>query len=154
MIYKVQDLLEAFRENDCDIIAHQANCFQTMAAGIAKQIVKEYPEVRDADNLTIRGEKSKLGTYSVATVGEKFIFNLYGQFLPGPNTQEEKLKESLQKMATFLYPIRNKVRIGLPMLGCGIGGGNWKRIESIIESVFIDEGFDVTIYVRQLVDKH
>lgn len=162
LIYKVKNLLDAFREGEANVIGHQANCFHVMGSGIAPIIANEYPQVRTVDEATPKGDESKLGSFSVAVVnpdepidddgwgGPKFIYNLYGQFTPGPDTRYEKLEEAMERMARSLTA--DYIRIGFPLLGCGLGGGDWKTVEAMIIRQFVDTGFDTSIYVLTLAD--
>ena len=49
-----------------DVVIHGCNCFNTTGAGVAKQIKLQYPEAYQADKLTIKGDKGKLGSYTQA----------------------------------------------------------------------------------------
>ena len=62
------DLLKLALEGKFDVITHGCNCFNTMGAGIARQIAIEFPEAAIADNYTKRGDKSKLGTIGVVDI--------------------------------------------------------------------------------------
>ena len=42
--------------------------------------------------------------------------------------------------------------IGLPLIGCGLAGGDWSIVRDIIADVFEDTFIDVTIFV--LEDKY
>lgn len=60
------DLVEMAKRGDFDIIVHGCNCFNTMGAGIAKQIRENFPESYEADCRTAKGSALKLGSFSVA----------------------------------------------------------------------------------------
>ena len=101
LIIQSGDLLRS----DCQIIAHQCNCFATMGAGIARQIKLWYPEAyqADKDGTIPVGSKKRLGTVSSAIVdgGRRVVFNLYGQYHYGTNKQQtdyEALEKALQQM--------------------------------------------------------
>jgi O-acetyl-ADP-ribose deacetylase (regulator of RNase III) len=66
------DLLQLANDGEFDVIIHGCNCFCTMGAGIAKSIKQRYPQAFVVDQTTtIPGDKSKLGTYTVATIETK-----------------------------------------------------------------------------------
>ena len=150
------NLLDAFDRGDVDIIAHQCNCFCNMGSGIAPQIAKRYPSARAADNATIKGDSDKLGTFTRAiisrnvngeTIDEGIVYNLYGQYGYGGNginTKYESLKQAMQKMQQQLKNENDEGIIGLPLIGCGLGGGDWEVVSKIINEVFTNE---VHIYV-------
>lgn len=36
--------------------------------------------------------------------------------------------------------------VHMPRIGCGLGGGSWDRVESIIQETLIEQGVPVTVY--------
>lgn len=148
--YKVGDLLEALKSGEVESIAHQANCFHTMRSGIAPLIAGEWPEVLEADRKTIYGDREKLGTCTVAKVKEGHIFNVYGQYhwsrkSSDYGTDYGCLIRGLRSVRDYMDA--NKISsIGLPLIGCGLAGGNWRSVEFIISTVFRDFTGTVTIY--------
>jgi len=64
MKYAKGDLLKMAEEGKFDVIVHGCNCFNTMGAGIARQIARRFPEAYAADCETIASDISKLGTFS------------------------------------------------------------------------------------------
>lgn len=134
-----------------DAIIHQANCMHTMGSGIARFVREQFPEAYQADLRTRKGDPTKLGTFSFAQVKNpaypnvSAIINLYGQFdfsAEARHTRYDSLYDG------FLL-IREKMRLkakgelrvlSVPFrLGCNRGGGDWRIVLAIIESVFADE---------------
>ena len=143
------DLVEAFLRGDVNVLGHQANCFNTMGAGIALQIKQRLPEAYAADCRTLRGNPRKLGTMSYAVIGGGVVFNLYGQFKFGREkrqTDYDALRSSLKLMANKLEDKKQTAMIGLSKLGCNNAGGDWTVVSSIISDELA--GFDVTIYQK------
>lgn len=154
--YKVGDLVEAAAIGEVDAIAHQANCFNTMNSGVAKAIRTRFPGAYEADCLTVKGDRSKLGDFSVYQVRDtldnspiSLIYNLYGQYNYGYDakgyTNYEALRGALMNMKEDLLTGNNLFKIGFPKIGAGLGGGDWDTIAGIIDLTF-DERFEVTIY--------
>lgn len=144
--YIIGDIFSAVENNDIDIIAHQANCMSIMGSGIAKAIREKYPMAYRVDMTDERTPEQKLGSYSFCNTGEGVvIFNLYGQYLPGPNTNYISLRKSLQEMAVLLKNVNPTLRIGLPLIGCGVGGGDWEVVSEILLEEL--DGLDWTVYV-------
>lgn len=143
------DLVEAFLRGDVNVLGHQANCFNTMGAGIALQIKQKLPQAYAADCATLKGNPHKLGKMSYAVIGKGMVFNLYGQFKFGfgkTQTDYVALRSALNSMAEKLVDHKHTAKIGLSKLGCGLAGGDWAVVSSMIADVF--EGFDVTIYQK------
>lgn len=124
------DLLSLFREGKFDLIVHGANCFNTMGAGIAYQIATQFPEAEQADKdfLIPVGDINRLGTFSMVQLDKGLILNAYTQFKPGRNLSAEALIINLAKIGQLF---KGK-HIGLPLIGCGIAGGNWKEVRELI----------------------
>lgn len=138
------DLIAMAKEGKFDIIAHGANCFKTMGAGIAYQIAREFPLAYQADKIDVRMTRQRLGdlTYTVDT--NPVVVNLYTQYNAGPNLDYCALELSLRKM-TLIF--NKNLKIGLPMIGAGIAGGDWEKIKEIIQRVLSD--YDVTVVIYE-----
>ena len=74
------DLIKLALDGEFDVIVHGCNCFCTMGAGIAKQIKNSFPIAYAADLETNKGDRSKLGTCSVAVVNDLTVVNAYTQY--------------------------------------------------------------------------
>lgn len=141
------DLIELANQGNFDIIAHGCNCFNTMRSGIAKTIVKTWSIVSTIDNLTEKGDYSKLGNISVCPVkidnGHYIkVLNCYTQY----NYGTDKVNVNYDAIAMCMDKINHYYkgkRIGLPLIGCGLAGGKWDIVKKIIEERLID--LDVTI---------
>lgn len=157
--YKVGDLIAAAKAGEVNVIAHQANCFCTGKSGIAPLLFEAFPEMKKADDSTVKGDKSKLGKLS-ASVSPEFIgFNLYGQYHcihkhPEYGTQYPALESSLKMMREVLdkgIKGSQPFKVGFPLIGCGLAGGDWEIVSKLITEAF--EGFDgeVTVYTLKPV---
>lgn len=143
------DLIEIFKSGDgqrkFDAIAHGANCFHTMGAGIAKGIAINFPEAVAADIAHHqRGDLLALGQYSAAKTPYGYVLNLYSQFTPGKVPASGIVKSvglafgmvnshttpSLDLCADPRRPV-----IGIPLIGAGIAGGVWADIAERIDQV-------------------
>ena len=137
------DLIDLARKGEFDVIVHQCNCFHNFGAGIALQIQKYFPEAFEMDKTTSFGDRSKLGTISTACIGNLWIVNGYSQFGCGVNkirTEYDAVKEVFKRIKNT-FPI--SVRIGYPLYGAGLAGGDWNIISKIIDEEL--EGYDHTL---------
>lgn len=141
------NLIDLAVSGKAGIIVHGCNCFHAMGSGIAGALAQRFPQIPLADGkYTAHGDPSKLGSYVIAEVNlEKSegynnvviqkpldnpfeCINLYTQFTPGPDFIE----------SIFVYALKqlNKDFAGkhlwFPKIGCGIGGGDWERVESLM----------------------
>jgi O-acetyl-ADP-ribose deacetylase (regulator of RNase III) len=157
MIYNIEgDLLEF----DVPVFGHQANCQNTMGAGIAKFIKKKYPSAYSADCLAYQHCTAVLGNISVGLEKDengkvfKHIINLYGQNLYGRDSRKtnyEAMYKGLEKCRKYVED--NKFRsIGFPyLMGCNLAGGSWHIVNAMIEDVFTT--YDGDVYIVELIQK-
>lgn len=150
MIHHVKgDLLES----DCQVIMHQANANAVMGAGIAKQIAKTFPAVLQADRdfpIPV-GSRDRLGKFSYARDGDRFVINLYGQhrYGNGRHTEPEAVKKALCRVMECLNKDgRGDYKIGVPHgMGCGLAGGDWvEEIQPILHRVSDYYNQDIYVY--------
>jgi len=141
------DLLKLAHQGEFDVIAHGCNCMCAMGAGIAKGIKARFPAAFEADRSTTRGDRSKLGTCTAAECpttsgGAVTVVNAYTQYDykgRGVKVDYDAVRTCMQWIASQ-YP---NARIGLPKIGAGLAGGDWKTILGIIEDEMRD--VDVTV---------
>ena len=132
MEYVNGDLLESFNKNEIDILVHGCNCFHTMGAGIAKQIKEKYYDAYKADLLTIKGDKTKLGSYSILSINDnQYIINAYTQYYYFGKRPINYV--ALRDVFKLINKNFKNLKIGIPKIGAGLGKGNWNIIKSIIE---------------------
>lgn len=143
-------LIQALKDGSVGVIAHQSNCFNTMGSGVALAVKKAFPEAYEADQATLKGDRRKLGGYTMASTIYGLVFNLYGQYNYGKDgakyTDYHALEEALTNMAHKLRAVEYTGKIGLPMIGAGTGGGRWDAIERIILKTLSD--WDVVVYTK------
>ncbi|MCB1605513.1 MAG: macro domain-containing protein [Xanthomonadales bacterium] len=138
----VGDLLALAVEGHFDVIVHGCNCQCTMGAGIAKAVKAMFPEAYAADCATKKGDRAKLGTLSIATVmrngRELTIVNAYTQFHwrgKGCLADYEAIRSCMREIGRRF----SGRRIGYPLIGAGLAGGDWERIARIIDSELMGE---------------
>ncbi len=143
------DLIKLSIEGDFDVIIHGCNCFCSMGAGIAKTIKSEFPEAYQADLQTGKGNKEKLGTYSSATVmqggHELTIINAYTQF----NWSGRGVIVNYDAIRSVFGKVKEEYtgkRIGYPLIGAGLAGGDWGIISKVIDEELADENHTLVQY--------
>ena len=133
MILVQGNLLEMGKNNEVDIIVHGCNCFNTMGAGIAAQIAQQFPDAKLADDETVRGDAGKLGTYTIGMGGRLVILNAYTQYGTSKNGEDVFEYTAFQRVLDKIALRFGKWRIGLPMIGMGLAGGDKVRILTMME---------------------
>lgn len=144
------NLISMAKDGQFDVIVHGCNCFNAMGAGIAAEIAKRCPMAKSADLLTESGNKEKLGKITYAFIndgsddpfkGRFVVVNAYTQYQPGANFRMTALKSALKEIKKVFG--NGNLSFGFPMIGAGIGGGDWNSIRDAIASILSSE--DVTI---------
>lgn len=136
------DLITKFKNDEFDVIVHGCNCFNIMGAGIAGSLARIYPGLLEVDkNFCIPvSDYNRLGNYSVMTLKHletnrlSWIINAYTQYNAGRNLSYGALGMVLKKI-NFAY---QPERVGLPLIGAGIAGGDWNIIKKIIKKELKD----------------
>lgn len=149
-----EEVLEAH-----DVFIHSQNCFNTWGAGLAVRCAKVFPELYKKDLGTIRGDRSKLGTfisvevdrswYTLNTVAVYGQYN-YGKFEWGcendPLSSQVIRYKALYDALSAVYRKYGMVRYLMPKLGSGLAAGEWMVIAAIIEDVFKSCPITVSLY--------
>ena len=156
--YKKGNLVDAFINNEVNVLIQQCNNFCTQNSGLAKEIKARLPEMFAADCETIKGDIGKLGSYSYAffegdNKSLKYGFNLYGQHSYGIDKQHTDYIAigtglcSIRKLLDLVSrDDKTDIKIGLAKLGCGLGGGSWEIVSKIIEEQLCAYNYGVTCY--------
>ena len=143
------DLLALAMTGEFDVIVHGCNCMHTMGAGIAKAIKQQFPEAFAADTATPKGRREKLGTTSVARIVRPSatfsIVNAYTQFDwrgAGTKADYDAIRNAMIGVKTNF----SGLRIGYPLIGAGLAGGDWKIIAPIIDEALAGEDHTLVRY--------
>lgn len=129
-------------------IFQQVNCMGIMNSGLAKAIADKWPVValQYAQHCrTAKHSLDLLGTINLVRITTELavvnVFSQYDRGQPDP-THPIKHTEYSAMMSAFKYIVRSDLLHGcnLPhfpyLFGCGLGGGDWKVVATIIEQYF------------------
>ena len=149
------NLLDMFDAGDFDIIVHGCNCHNNMGGGIAAQIAKRYPAVEAADNATIEGNINKLGYVRAVWLSNRFlrwvkkpriVVNAYTQYHPGADANLQAIVGAFHQLSMAIHNNGwHELKIGIPAIGCGIGGLVWEDVEAAIAPICRE--LDITLVV-------
>lgn len=165
MKYIEGDIFTLAEQGKFDFVIHGCNCQNAMGSGIAKTVRDKYPKAYAADMATQKGDIDKLGHFTHAHIPAKSVFlpnegddgsgykivtkpfsiiNAYTQAVywdQGPgiiNLDYEALKCVFKGIKLYFDTNPAGVsRFAIPKIGAVRGGGDWSRIEDIIDSVGI-----------------
>ena len=134
------DIIKMGKDGYFDGIIQGCNCQNKMKLGLAARIARSFPEVNELDQMTTRGDISKLGTY------QYIEYDMYPRPLTVINAYTQKYYGrygkyvSEQAVATIFHNLNEEFgndsfTLGIPLIGCGYGGGDWNIIQQIINDM-------------------
>lgn len=139
------DLIRLSKQGKFDVIVHGSNCFCTFGKGIALQVRREFPEAYQQDKNTVYGDTKKLGTFTSVYIKKYniIVINAYTQYdYRGYQNKINVDYNAVKIVFTKIKEMHGDKRIGIPMIGAGLAGGDWNKISNIID----DLGFnDLTL---------
>lgn len=126
---------------DVNVIAHGTNCVGGFGSGIAGRIARDYPHVKE-DYLDIYNKWGhELGWVNYVRIGpSKYIANCNTQYNYLPRGVCHVDYKAIEECMYVLHLDCKKLNrtIAIPKIGAGLGGGDWDKIEKIINKVFDD----------------
>lgn len=134
-------------DHDFDALGHGVNLEGVMGSGIAVPFRRMYPNM--FYNYAMLCQENRLPPGQVypyfSAKDARWIYNCATQVSQGPNANYTLVALTAHHM--LAHAQKNGVKsIGIPTIGCGIGGLEWPRVEYIYKSVF--QGVpDVTLTV-------
>jgi O-acetyl-ADP-ribose deacetylase (regulator of RNase III) len=147
-----------------DVIAHQVNCLGIMGGGVALQIRARYPEVYKGYKNFCRNELARIGTgqskyllgkcmVCVSDDGSPAIANLFGQDRCDSDermTNYDAIYDALVNLRGIMENHKWK-SVSFPYgMSCGLGGGSWRIIYTMIYDVFENSDIEVRIVKRDI----
>lgn len=131
-------------------LAHGVNCQGFMGAGIAKQFRDTFHEMyREYQRLCADGDFHP-GVCIPWQRNGRTVFNLATQDQPGPDARIEAVIESVRKMID-LAPSLGVERIGMPLVGSGIGGLFAHEVEYVLHLLAMANADVHLVVVRDFV---
>ena len=160
------NLIDLALKGEFDVITHGCNCFCTMGAGLAPQMSKHF----NANSFLLeqkefRGDINKLGNIDfkrmivlengtgVVSYSPNFkgvdltVVNSYTQYNVASTDNSTPLDyQALQLCLKKINKTFSGLKIGLPQIGCGLAGGDWEIVKSLIIKELVDCRVTVVIF--------
>ena len=124
------------------ILIHGCNCFCQWGAGVAKTMRELYPGAWQMDQMSVSGDKTKMGHYTFWTGKHHYynqnvtVINLYSQYEYGHAKVYADYDAIRNGLETIEFVYRGAT-FAMPRIGAGLARGDWKKIRSIIDNIFI-----------------
>lgn len=130
------------------LIVHGTNCQSTMGSGIALAIRKKWPIVFE-EYVKLGKGKHLLGTFQPVKITEELVIGncftqeYYGKG-GGPYASLSAIESSLTDALN--YAKLHNIDFKMPMIGCGLGGLEWKDVSAIVESLERSIEKEINVY--------
>lgn len=132
--YRTGDILEA----DTYAVVNPVNCAGVMGAGLAKQFADAYPDMERVYKARCGNGEVRVGEMDVHWVNShldapiKLIVNFPTKKHWTDDSTYIGIEQGLRGLdrAISMFGI---VSIGIPKLGCGLGGLDWELVKAMIE---------------------
>lgn len=138
-------------KSNANVIAHGCNCIGGYNAGIAKSIAHKWPLAQHLYYKKFKSEGWKLGQVQYVKISDTlFIANCATQHSYGGGAKYGKVYvdyKAMEAVFTELYHLSKSknLKVAIPKIGAGLAGGDWKRIEEIINKIFVD--IEIEVYI-------
>jgi O-acetyl-ADP-ribose deacetylase (regulator of RNase III) len=136
------------------IIAHICNDVGGWGRGFVVALSQRWPQPEAAYRDWYRGRHDgndfELGAVQIVAVEEDlFVANIIGQHgirptADGPPVRYGAIEAGLSDLADEALALGASVH--MPRIGCGLAGGQWERVESIINRTLLASGIETTVY--------
>ena len=128
------------------VIIHGCNARGVMGAGVALQIKLKYPKAFTDYERFCKQRANPLGLVCISTQPDyKVIINAITQSgYSNENTRHvsyDAVDDCMVRIGQYSEP---QTRISIPKIGAGLGGGDWKVIEAIINHRLSE--FNITVW--------
>ncbi len=153
-------------EGKKSVIVHCVNTLGAWGKGFVVPLGQKYPQSRKIYNHFIQLHKkgyykSLLGLICIAPNVSKDIdvVNLFGQERIYPIMKDGEIIIPLDYIAlrkgfeTIVDSYASEysykpvpITVHMPRIGCGLAGGDWNKVEKIINETLIDKGIEVYVY--------
>lgn len=137
-------------QSNCQLLCHGVNCSGGFGSGLAGQIAKKYPRVRELYYKKYNYEGWQLGEVQFVRIKNSlFIANCATQKYYGRGVQQyvdyNAIETCLREV--FSFANENQLSVGLPKIGCGLGGGDWLIVKELINKLsVIYNRLDIVVY--------
>lgn len=134
------DLLAEVNEG---LILQQVNAQGVMGSGFARAIFERWPDVKERYqdvflmNQFHRGSDYMGRIQPVQVQPGLFVVNMVAQQFYGKDGKKYTSYDALHTCLSAIAKLNENqnLRIHHPLIGCGLGGGDWKVVEPLIESI-------------------
>jgi O-acetyl-ADP-ribose deacetylase (regulator of RNase III) len=147
------DMVQMAATGEYDVVLQGCNCMCQMGKGVALYLKNKWKEVYEADLQTVKGDASKLGSYTSATVDVNgkpvTIVNGYTQY----DYSNKEVMVNYYAIMSVLTKVKNEYsgkKILMSKIGCGLAQGDWNVVAKMVNDVLANEDVTVAEYNKPM----
>ncbi len=148
----IQEVDTNLFELNVNALAQGCNVVGTMNAGVAREFRTRYPLMYKEYQSYCRSGNFSPGEvhFYMSRGGKPHIINVATQFDTESNAIIEYVEQGLEKIEMHYkdWGIRS---LGIPRIGCGLGGLDWKDVSKIVKKIFGTSQLEVLVSSGQSV---
>lgn len=130
-------------------IGHGINIRGRMGAGIAKAFSTLYPDMFEEYRALCESGDIRVGTTWLweDPTSDDIVLNIASQDNPGPHARIEWLESGVVDAIRQLRDLDPETKvIGLPRIGCGIGGLDWHEVRFVLDQIAQEQDIDIQVW--------
>ena len=130
-------------ETNIEHIVHGCNAQGVMGSGVARIVRDDYTDAYEFYKAQHAEHGLKLGDVQFVQASGKTIVNAITQHLFGKPAEPTRFVDydavaDCMKTVNQVLKLSGYTQVAMPMIGAGLGGGDWSVIEKIIEEHLTD----------------
>lgn len=132
-------------------IGHGVNLRGVMGRGIAKTVRENYPTTFGLYAAICEQKGLQLGEVFITDEDDIHIVNMATQVHIGPDARYDAIFDAGMDAAERIIEIAaeedRKPVLAIPRIGCGIGGLEWEKVETLLKAVeVLNPGFQFEVW--------
>jgi O-acetyl-ADP-ribose deacetylase (regulator of RNase III) len=146
LTYIKGNLFDTHRE----VICHGCNVAGGFGSGVAGQIAKRWPHVKQEYLLAYKKKQLYLGGMQLVPVGDNevpLVANLFTQPTygrTGIHVDYDACEQAFGSLFSYCY--EHDLGVASPMIGAGLGGGCWSNVEERLLKILKEYDVPVDVY--------
>jgi len=120
-------------DNKFNVVINPVNCDGVMGAGLAKRFKEKYPDMYEDYRKQCINKRLLIGKLHVYRVNENLtIINFPTKDSWRENSKYEYILKGLKELNKYLISSDKRLSVGIPALGCGLGGLEFLAVSYLI----------------------
>ena len=119
--------------SNCDVILNPVNCVGVMGGGLALAFKNKFPKVYNEYKKVCDSELLAPGVIHYCEDNNPIVVNFPTKDHFKDASKYEYIEHGLKSLKNYLTKFNKNTIVGIPALGCGLGGLDWKQVQRMIK---------------------